>query len=160
MTLRLKSYLAYIVLFLITFQNIDREDEVPGKYIGRFLGEHNLIIKDNGKFVLSGYNLVPKYKGPIDPPPGNMPSPVFDRKKSKYKTKGTWVYFKRENLDGVILKTTNQIDSLYFLENRNLSPNNPNVKDYIRTVINEVDTLVVYQRNTIKMPDEFLKKDK
>lgn len=156
----MKLYLVYIPLFLITYQNTDREKEVPGKYIGHFLGKHELILKNNGKFVSKGYGLVPKlkHKGPIDPPPGNMPSPVHDRKKRKYKTKGNWVYFKKDSLDGVVLKTRNQTDSLFFLENGNLSPNNPNANYRITSVLNDRDTLaVINHRIVMKEPNEFIK---
>lgn len=136
----MKLYLAYIPLFLITYQNLDREKEASGKYIGYFLGEHKLIIKGNGKFVRKGFSLVPRNEE-FDPTPGNMPSPIFDTKKRRFKTRGSWIYFKKDSLDGILLKTTNHIDSLYFLENGNLSPNNPNANN----------------QYVVKAPDEFVK---
>lgn len=151
----MKLFLATISLFLITHQNIDPEKEIPGKYVGQFSGEHVIIIKDNGKFVSKGYNLVPANKDEI-PFPDNMPSPEQERKKRNYKSKGSWVYFEKDNLDGIILKYTNQIDSLFFLENGNLSPNNPIAN---HTTINTLngDTIIISRRYTIKMPEEFVK---
>ena len=124
----MKLYLACIPLFLITYQNIDWEKDVTGKYIGHFLGKHEFILKDNGKFVSKGYSLVPQRDEPIYRDP-HMPSPMGETKKRGYRTKGSWVYFKKDSLDGVLLKTENQTDSLFFLENGNLSPNNPNVNN-------------------------------
>ena len=154
----MKLYLAYIPLFLITYQNIDREKEIPGKYIGYFFGEHELYLKNNGKFVKSGFDQLPQDE--LDPPPGNMPSRASYGKKSKYKTKGSWVYFKKDNLDGVLLKTTNHVDSLYFLENGNLSTIKP-----IRNVIpkaNDTSVIVINRGNVINssivIGVEFVKK--
>jgi hypothetical protein len=151
----MKLYLAFILLF--TFHNTNGEKEVPGKYAGYFLGKQELIIKDNGKFVRRGYSLVPKDRELI-PLPGNMPSPIVNTKKSRFKSKGNWVYFKNENTEGILLKTANHTDSLYLLKNGNLSPNNPNANERITTVINEKDTLfAIKNRGVIKEPSEFIK---
>ena len=151
----MKLYLAFILLF--TLHNTNGEKEVPGKYVGYFLGKQELIIKDNGKFVRRGYSLITRNKE-FDPPPGNMPSPMFDKKKRRFKSKGNWVYFKNENVEGILLKTANHTDSLYLLKNGNLSPNNPNANERITTVINEKDTLfAIKNRGVIKEPSEFIK---
>jgi hypothetical protein len=153
----MKLYLAYISIFLITYQNIEREKNVSGKYIGYSLGKHELILKDNGKFVSKGYSLVPKRDEPIFRDLHEA-TPMGETKKRRYRTKGSWVYFKKDSLDGVLLKFTTQADSLFFLENGNLSPNNPNANEIITTVLNGKDTIyAIKNRATRKEPAEFVK---
>ncbi|MFT6004215.1 MAG: hypothetical protein ACJAR8_001648 [Bacteroidia bacterium] len=139
----MKLYLAYISLFLVSYQYIDDKKDISGKYVGSSLGKSELVLQDNGKFVSKGYHLVPKQKRPIDHPPSNMPSPTEwdDLKKSRFKSKGNWVYWKLDGLDGIIRTTNTYIDTLYFLENDNLSPNNPRANIH----------------GVLKLPDEFVK---
>lgn len=153
----MKLYLAYIPFFFITYQNIDREKDVPGKYRGYFLGKHELIFKDNGKFVSKGYHIVPKRDKPIFRDP-HEPTPMGETIKRRYRSKGSWVYFKKDSIDGVVLKTTNQSDTLFLLENGNLSPNNPHKNEIITTVILGKDTIYANKNRTAwEEPSEFVK---
>jgi hypothetical protein len=140
----MKLYIAYISLFFIALHVVDTERDVPGTYIGTFLGEHELILKSNGKFVRKGYSLVPKQNSPFDPNPGNLPTPVGEKEKRKYKIKGTWVYFKTDTLDGIVLVINkNQSDSLFFQENGNLSNIKPQPTTVYEDTTGEKDSSAV-----------------
>ncbi|MFD1553258.1 hypothetical protein DNU06_16885 [Putridiphycobacter roseus] len=159
----MKLHLAYIPLFLITFQNIDSEKEIPGKYIGHSLygGTNKINLKDNGKLVVSGYSISLKRKRNefYIPPPGNMPQmppPMDKTKKSRFRTKGSWVYFKKDSLPVILLKTNSHTDTLFLLQNGNLSPNRPNANEIIKTVVNG-NTLYTRKYATFRIPDEYVK---
>lgn len=88
-------------------------------------------------------------------PPGlHRPSQESNTKKNKYKNKGSWVYFKKDTLDGVVLKTTKRTDSLYFQENGSLSITKPNSDLNVNRSVNLNDTNVhvivsSYSRTTV-----------
>jgi hypothetical protein len=159
----MKIFLVYISLFLISYQNIDSEKEIPGKYIGHSVygGTTKINLKDNGKLVVSGYSKSPKRKSNkfYIPPPGNMPempSPMDKTKKHRFRTKGSWVYFKNDSIPVVLLKTKSYTDTLFLLKNGNLSPNRPNANEIIKTVVFG-DTLDTRKHVVLRIPDEYVK---
>lgn len=143
----MKLHVAYIPLLLITSQSIDSEHKIPGKYIGHLFGKkYELKLKKNGKFIKRVITIEPYdpiHRGPY--PYFDFPDTKPDRGRSK--TKGSWVYFKSDSLDGIVLNASSYTDSLYFLENGNLSP----IKPFIYTVeshTNEVnDSTAIVIRN-------------
>jgi len=147
----MKFFLIYVPFFLISYQNIEREKEVSGKYVGHFFGKlFKLNLKDNGKFVKRVVSIESFDPSSRLPEPPGLDSMLTEVKKNKdrHKTKGSWVYFKKDTFEGIVLKTTNQMDSLYFLENGNLSPVKPNgyVNTYDTTVING-NEIIIYNGN-------------
>lgn len=133
----MRLYLAYIPFFLISYQDFERNPEFHGKYISHELrGKQKLIIKRNGKFVNRGFYMYqPDAGGP------GMPTPWFNPEKRKFKSKGNWFYFRKDTLEGIVLKSTNHIDSLYFMENGNLGSLEPAPFAYKTAIIG--DTAVI-----------------